>query len=95
MTAIAYHCWTWFRIMPKTMPPLIVGGKRVAAEKITACGLARPCARTRSGSGGWSPCWRGVRTSVKRYAPPPRRRLRASRLHVSWSLGKRLHGNRH
>ncbi|MCC4117483.1 fumarate reductase subunit C [Aromatoleum toluclasticum] len=40
LTAIAYHCWTWFRIMPKTMPPLIVGGKRVAAEKITACGLA-------------------------------------------------------
>ncbi|NMF90602.1 fumarate reductase subunit C [Aromatoleum petrolei] len=40
LAAISYHCWTWFRIMPRTMPPLFVGGKRVAPALITACGLA-------------------------------------------------------
>lgn len=40
LAAFAYHCWTWFRIMPRTMPPLIFGGKRVAPGVITACGVA-------------------------------------------------------
>lgn len=40
LAAISYHCWTWFRIMPKTMAPLVVGGKRVAHGVITACGVA-------------------------------------------------------
>ncbi|MCM2312443.1 MAG: hypothetical protein NDI84_13670 [Steroidobacteraceae bacterium] len=40
LAAIGYHGWTWFRIMPKTMPPLVVGGKRVAPAVITVCGLA-------------------------------------------------------
>lgn len=40
LAAMCYHCWTWFRIMPKTMPPLAVGGKRVAPGVITACGVA-------------------------------------------------------
>lgn len=40
LVAISYHCWTWFRIMPKTMPPVIVGGKRLTPGTITGCGLA-------------------------------------------------------
>lgn len=37
--AMVYHTWTWFEIMPKTMPPIIVGGKRVAGEVITTAGV--------------------------------------------------------
>lgn len=36
----AYHTWSWFRIMPKTMPPVIVGGKRLSGTAITGLGLA-------------------------------------------------------
>ena len=32
--------WTWFEIMPKTMPPLIINGKRVAPGVITWSGVA-------------------------------------------------------
>jgi fumarate reductase subunit C len=35
----AYHTFTWFAIMPKTMPPLIVNGRKVDAGSITAAGL--------------------------------------------------------
>jgi fumarate reductase subunit C len=37
--AMVYHTWTWFEIMPKTMPPIIVGGKRVAGDVITTAGV--------------------------------------------------------
>lgn len=33
------HVWTWFRIMPKTMPRLVVGGRIVPQNRITAAGL--------------------------------------------------------
>jgi fumarate reductase subunit C len=36
----AYHTWSWFRIMPKTMPPVVVGGRRLPGAAITALGLA-------------------------------------------------------
>lgn len=39
LTAMAYHTWTWFEIMPKTMPPIVVGGKRVAGPVITTAGM--------------------------------------------------------
>lgn len=39
LAAMVYHTWSWFEIMPKTMPPVIVGGKRVAAATITASGV--------------------------------------------------------
>jgi fumarate reductase subunit C len=32
------HAWSWFDIMPKTMPMMFVGGKRVAASTITRAG---------------------------------------------------------
>ena len=35
----AYHTWSWFRIMPKTMPPVIVGGRRLEGRTITAIGV--------------------------------------------------------
>ena len=38
--AFAYHAWSWFSIMPKTMAPLAVAGRRVAPWAITAAGLA-------------------------------------------------------
>ena len=38
--AIGYHSWTWFKIMPKTMPPIIVGGQRLSAAAITGSGIA-------------------------------------------------------
>ena len=35
----AYHTWSWFRIMPKTMPPVVLGGRRLSATAITALGI--------------------------------------------------------
>ena len=35
-----YHTLSWFQIMPKTMAPVIVGGKKVPGAAITAAGLA-------------------------------------------------------
>ena len=39
LLAMIYHTWSWFEIMPKTMPALRVGGKRVAPATIIAGGL--------------------------------------------------------
>lgn len=39
LASMVYHTWSWFDIMPKTMPPVLVGGKRVAAHVITAAGI--------------------------------------------------------
>lgn len=38
--AMVYHAWSWFEIMPKTMPMMFVRGERVAASTITRAGLA-------------------------------------------------------
>ena len=40
LAAMIYHAWSWFDIMPKTMPMLFVGGRRVAASTITRLGWA-------------------------------------------------------
>lgn len=40
LLAFAYHAWTWFRIMPRTLPPIRFHGARVAAATITRIGLA-------------------------------------------------------
>jgi fumarate reductase subunit C len=40
LAAFAFHTWSWFRIMPKTLPPIVVGGHRLAGGTITALGLA-------------------------------------------------------
>jgi fumarate reductase subunit C len=38
--AMAVHAKSWFEIMPKTMPMLFVGERRVAARTITLAGWA-------------------------------------------------------
>jgi fumarate reductase subunit C len=40
LIAMIYHTWSWFEIMPKTMPAMFVGGKRVSAAAIIHSGLA-------------------------------------------------------
>lgn len=40
LAGMVCHAWSWFDIMPKTMPMLFVGGKRVEASTITRVGLA-------------------------------------------------------
>ena len=32
------HAWTWFAVMPKTMPFIRIGGQRVADRAIIAVG---------------------------------------------------------
>ncbi|AMC34080.1 fumarate reductase [Janthinobacterium sp. B9-8] len=38
--AMLYHGYTWFKIMPRTLPPMIIGGQKVAAATITTVGIA-------------------------------------------------------
>ena len=40
LVAMLYHTWTWFNIMPRTLPPILVNGQRVKAATITRSGLA-------------------------------------------------------
>jgi len=40
LACFVVHAKTWFEIMPKTMPPLLAGGRRVAAAAITRAGFA-------------------------------------------------------
>jgi fumarate reductase subunit C len=40
LAGFVYHTWSWFLIMPKTMPLLFVGGRKVAPAVITGAGLA-------------------------------------------------------
>ena len=40
LAAFLYHTVTWFAIMPKTMPPIVVAGRKLAPGAITAAGLA-------------------------------------------------------
>jgi fumarate reductase subunit C len=40
LLGFVYHTWTWFHIMPRTLPPILIGGSRVAGSTITRVGLA-------------------------------------------------------
>ena len=40
LVAISYHSWTWFNIVPRTLPPILLKGKRLSAAAITRSGLA-------------------------------------------------------
>ncbi len=44
LVALSYHTYTWFKIMPRTMPPLVVGGERLPGWVITAGGLGAAAA---------------------------------------------------
>ena len=39
LATFVYHTWSWFNIMPITMPMMFVGGKRVQPGMITGTGL--------------------------------------------------------
>lgn len=39
LAVFAFHTWSWFNIMPKTLPPIVVGGCRLSAAAITMLGL--------------------------------------------------------
>ena len=39
-----YHTYSWFEIMPKTMPPVVVGGRKLAPRTITLLGLGAAAA---------------------------------------------------
>lgn len=36
---VLYHAWTWFRVMPKTLPPLPLPARAITAAGMTATGL--------------------------------------------------------
>ena len=38
LVAMAVHAYSWFAIMPKTMPMVVIGGRRLAALTITRIG---------------------------------------------------------
>jgi fumarate reductase subunit C len=46
LLSMIVHSKSWFEIMPKTMPILFVGGKRVAASTITRIGFVAAIACT-------------------------------------------------
>ncbi len=37
---VLYHAWTWFKVMPKTLPFLRIAGHRVPDRAIVSAGLA-------------------------------------------------------
>ena len=39
LAVFAFHTWSWFNIMPKTLPPIVLGGRRLSAAAITTLGL--------------------------------------------------------
>jgi fumarate reductase subunit C len=39
LAVFAYHTWSWFVIMPKTMPPVVLAGRRISGSAITATGI--------------------------------------------------------
>ncbi|MEK7875365.1 MAG: fumarate reductase subunit C [Pseudomonadota bacterium] len=40
LLAVAYHAYTWWKVMPKTMPMLHVGGRRIPEIALSAVGWA-------------------------------------------------------
>ena len=39
LAGAVYHTYSWFKILPITMPPVVVGGKKMAPETLTASAL--------------------------------------------------------
>jgi fumarate reductase subunit C len=40
LAAFAFHTWSWFAIMPKTLPPVAIAGRRLPAALVTGLGIA-------------------------------------------------------
>ncbi len=39
LAVFVYHTWSWFKVMPKTLPTLYMGGNKVAQSTITWTGV--------------------------------------------------------
>ena len=39
LAAFLYHAWSFFEIMPRTMPPIVLGGKRLSGSAVSRLGL--------------------------------------------------------
>lgn len=39
LVVFLYHLWSWFKIMPKTLPMMFVDGKKLPPETITYTGV--------------------------------------------------------
>ena len=44
LALVVYHSWTWFKVMPRTLPFVRVGGWRVPDKAIVAGGVVAACA---------------------------------------------------
>ena len=44
LAAFVYHAWTWFAVMPKTMPDVMLGRRRLSDRAIVMTGVAAACA---------------------------------------------------
>jgi fumarate reductase subunit C len=55
LVVFTYHTWSWFEIMPKTLPAVRLAGRRVPGGAITAAGLAAAvaCCATLLGTALW------------------------------------------
>lgn len=40
LAGAVYHTYSWFKILPITMPPVIIGGKKMTPEVLTGSALA-------------------------------------------------------
>jgi fumarate reductase subunit C len=40
LVLVLYHAWTWFKVMPKTLPFIRIGGRRVSDQAIVRSGVA-------------------------------------------------------
>ena len=43
LAAFVYHAWTWFAVMPKTLPFVTIGGRRLSDRAIVVTGLCAAC----------------------------------------------------
>ncbi len=44
LAAVLWHVITWFQILPKTMPKLVLGGQVIPPARVTAVALVFACA---------------------------------------------------
>lgn len=40
LALVLYHAWTWFKVMPRTLPFVRIGGTRIPDRLIVAAGVA-------------------------------------------------------
>ncbi len=40
LLTVCYHAYTWWKVMPKTMPMLVIGGRRISEVALSGIGWA-------------------------------------------------------